>query len=58
MDMKKTITRQQQSYINDLLKKRREREVNKLLSTKKTNQNGKTENTTQQTWIRTTTEVA
>lgn len=58
MDMKKTITRQQQSYINDLLKKRREREVNKLLSTKKTNQNGKTENTTQQTWLRTTTEVA
>lgn len=58
MDMKKTITRQQQSYINDLLKKRREREVNKLLSTKKTNQNGKTENTTQQTWLRTTTEMA
>lgn len=56
--MKKTITRQQQSYINDLLKKRREREVNKLLSTKKTNQNGKTENTTQQTWLRTTTEMA
>lgn len=58
MDMKKTITRQQQSYINDLLKKRREREVNKLLSTKKTNQNGKTENTTQQTWLRTTTKMA
>lgn len=58
MDMKKTISRQQQSYINDLLKKRREREVNKLLSTKKTNQNGKTENTTQQTWLRTTTKMA
>lgn len=54
--MKKTITPKEQSYINDLLKKRREREVNKLLTNQK--QNGKTENTTQQTWLRTTTKMA
>lgn len=41
--MKKIITKQQQSYINDLLKKRRECEINKLTETKKVNQNGKIE---------------
>ncbi len=30
--MKKTITKQEQSYINSLLKKRREREIEKVLS--------------------------
>lgn len=56
MDMKKTITRQQQSYINDLLKKRREREVNKLLTKK--NQNGITESGNHKTRIQPETKMA
>lgn len=47
MDMKKTITKSEQSYINELLKKRREREINKMLETVKTKQNGKTKITLQ-----------
>ena len=30
--MKKTVTKQEQQYINSLLKKRREREMDKILS--------------------------